>query len=155
MIRQYFDVTFSYLFLLVTDPSARIIRKGWEGRTPRTAAEFAETFLQSPVAKDNRKEMEAYEVEFVKPQERRRQYQQSAVAEHAKTQRKRSAYTVSIPMQARAVMLRRIQILRGNRAAEVVKAVAFVIQAIISGTVYFRLPQSTVAYFSRGGVLFL
>ena len=31
----------------------------------------------------------------------------------------------------------------------------FILQAIIMGTVFYKSPENTVAYFSRGGVLFL
>ena len=31
----------------------------------------------------------------------------------------------------------------------------FILQAIINGTVFYQVPDSTSAYFSRGGVLFL
>ena len=31
----------------------------------------------------------------------------------------------------------------------------FIIQAIIIGTVFYKVPDSTSAFFSRGGVLFL
>lgn len=31
----------------------------------------------------------------------------------------------------------------------------FIIQAVIIGTVFLRIPDSTSAFFSRGGVIFL
>ncbi|KAI0318674.1 ABC-2 type transporter-domain-containing protein [Amylostereum chailletii] len=138
----------------VTDPSARIVREGFQGRTPRTAAEFAEAFLSPSLGKQNRADMELYETDYVQPLERKKRYRMSAHAEHAKTQPNKSAYTISIWMQARAVMLRRVQIIRGNMATEIIQMVTFILQAIINGTVFFNSPESTSAYFSRGGVLF-
>lgn len=106
--------------LLVTDPSAQIVRDEQKGRVPRTPAEFASAFLASSAAVENRADMDSYRKDFVGKPERVLAYEQSVTAEHATTARKGSAYTISIPMQARAVMLRRLQILRGNLATELI-----------------------------------
>jgi hypothetical protein len=100
--------------VLVTNPLARTVREDFKGPVPQTAAEFASTFLASQISVANRMDMDAYFKECVGHPERALAYKQSALAEHATTQRKGSPYTISIPMQARAVMLRRLQILRGN-----------------------------------------
>jgi ATP-binding cassette subfamily G (WHITE) protein 2 (SNQ2) len=65
-------------------------------------------------------DIDAYFKGFVGHPERALAYKQSARAEHATTQLKGSAYTISIPMQARAVMLRRLQILRGNFTTQLI-----------------------------------
>lgn len=104
----------------MTDTSARKVREDFKGRVPRTPEEFASTFLASGAGADNRADIESYRTECVGKPERRLAYRESASAEHATTSRKGSAYTISIPMQARAVMLRRLQILRGNIATEVI-----------------------------------
>jgi ATP-binding cassette subfamily G (WHITE) protein 2 (SNQ2) len=104
----------------VTDPSAQIIRDDFKRRAPRTPAEFAAAFLASGAAIENRTDMDSYRKDFVGKPERVLAYQESVSAEHATTARKGSSYTVSIPMQARAVMLRRVQILRGNIATEAI-----------------------------------
>lgn len=82
-------------------------------------------------------------------------YSRSARAERAKGARKESPYTISVPMQVRAVMVRRVKILRGDWLAQVIQLAAYVFQAIIMGTVFLKVQDSTAAYFSRGGVLFL
>jgi ATP-binding cassette, subfamily G (WHITE), member 2, SNQ2 len=102
----------------VTDPTARIVRDDHKGRVPLTPAEFASAFLASTAAIENRMDMDSYRNDFVGKPERALAYQQSVTAEHATTARKGSSYTISIPMQTRAVMLRRVQILRGNLATE-------------------------------------
>jgi ATP-binding cassette, subfamily G (WHITE), member 2, SNQ2 len=102
----------------VTDPTARIVRDNFKGRVPQTPAEFASAFLASGAAIENRTDMDSYRNEFVGKPERALAYRQSVTADHATTARKGSSYTISIPMQTRAVMLRRVQILRGNLATE-------------------------------------
>ncbi|KAH9171890.1 ABC-2 type transporter-domain-containing protein [Lactarius sanguifluus] len=138
----------------VTNPLSRTVRSGFKGPVPQTAAEFASAFLASEVSAANRVDMDAYYTEFVGHPERALAYKESATAEHATTQRKGSAYTISIPMQARAVMLRRLQILRGNLTTQLIVLITFIVQALINGSVFFRLKDETSQYFSRGGVLF-
>ena len=57
-------------------------------------------------------------------------------------------------MQTRVVMVRRLQILKGNMGAQIVNIVAFMIQPPVVGTVFLRIPNTTET-FSRGGVLYL
>ncbi|KAF8605578.1 pleiotropic drug resistance ABC transporter [Ceratobasidium sp. AG-I] len=139
----------------VTDPLARIPRAGWESRVPRTAEEFAKRWAESPEGQANRAYSESYlHAPDHEQSEKGQQYRESAAAERATTMSPKSAYTVSIMMQVRAVMLRRVQILRGNMGAEVIMATSFLVQALIMGSVFLKMDVATSAYFSRGGVLF-
>ena len=138
----------------VTDPNGRIVRQGYEQRVPRTAAEFADYFRRSEFARLNAEDVDAYRAEFVGKPERVAHYKSSVKLERANHTRSSSPYIVSIPMQARALMLRRLQIIRGGIAAQVIQLASFVLQAIIIGTVFLRLDNTTVTFFSRGGVLF-
>ncbi|KAH9022164.1 pleiotropic drug resistance ABC transporter [Lactarius pseudohatsudake] len=142
--RQYFiDLGFepahrqttSDFLAAVTDPLARTVRGDCKTPVPQTAAEFASAFLASEASVANRMDMDTYFKEFVGHPERALAYKQSAMAEHATTQRKGSPYTISIPMQARADS-------------------TFIVQALINGSVFFRLKDETSQYFSRGGILF-
>ena len=139
----------------VTDPNARIARAGYENRVPRTPDEFAEHYRNSNVWQVNQQDMTAYLREFVGKPNRASAYMESARAEHATTSSKKSAYVISIPMQTKAVMVRRLQILKGSAGGQIANVVAFMIQAIVVGTVFLRIPNTTATFFSRGGVLYL
>ena len=67
----------------VTDPNARIPRAGFTNQ-PRTAAEFAEYFLQSQKGKANAAEQHEYLDEFVGKSDKKNEYIQSARAEFSK-----------------------------------------------------------------------
>ncbi|CDO77419.1 hypothetical protein BN946_scf184857.g26 [Trametes cinnabarina] len=163
LARQYFidmgyepanrQTTADFL-VAVTDPNGRIVRKGYESRVPRTADEFVEYFRRSEISRANEEDIASYRDEFVGKPERVTAYKASAKAEHAKHAHKKSPYIVSIPMQARALMRRRMQIILGGMAAQVIQLSSFVLQAIIVGTVFLRLKNETDTFFSRGGVLF-
>lgn len=104
----------------VTDPNGRIVRKGFEKTAPRTAEEFAAHYRNSYVAQLNHEDMESYRREFVQPPERTSAFIAGAKAEHATTMSNKSSYVISIPMQVRAVISRRISILKGNMGAEII-----------------------------------
>ncbi|TBU44086.1 pleiotropic drug resistance ABC transporter [Dichomitus squalens] len=161
--RQYFiDMGFepanrqttADFLVAVTDPNGRIVREGYEHRVPRTADEFAEHFRKSQLGRGNSEDVDAYVAEYTGKPERVAHYKSSAKLEYARHTRPGSPYIASIPMQARALMRRRVQILGGGIAAQVVQIVSFVLQAVIVGTTFLRLKANTSAYFSRGGVLF-
>ncbi|KAG5650927.1 hypothetical protein H0H81_010502 [Sphagnurus paluster] len=137
----------------VTDPNARIVRPGIQS-LPRTADEFAEYFKKSSLGATNREDIELYKNQFVGKAENASAYIASAQAEHAKHVREASPYLISIPMQVRAVMLRRVQIIKGNPLAVGMNLFSFIFQGLIVGSVFFLSPEATSAYFSRGGVLF-
>ncbi|KAE9393362.1 hypothetical protein BT96DRAFT_924054 [Gymnopus androsaceus JB14] len=133
----------------VTDPFGRIPRQVVANR-PRTAEEFATRFKQNSLGTVNREDMADYKKIAVlgEKSEKADAYRSSAGMEKARHTRTKSPYLTSITMQARAVMLRRVQILVGNSMATFFNLFSFIIQGVIVRN------NSTSAYFSRGGVLF-
>ncbi|KAL4248575.1 ABC transporter superfamily protein [Abortiporus biennis] len=161
--RQYFiDMGFepanrqttADFLVAITDPNGRIVRSGFENRTPRTAIEFADAFKKSDLGRANQEDMDSYRYEFVGKKEIASNYRNSVIAAHAKHVNPKSSFITSIPMQARALMVRRVQIMKGGYAAQIIHLSTFVIQAVIIGTVFVRLPASTSTFYSRGGVIF-
>ncbi|KAJ6512909.1 pleiotropic drug resistance ABC transporter [Mycena sanguinolenta] len=143
----------------VTDPVGRIVRAGLtpaeDQARPRTSAELAQRFLESELMAQNLEDINNYKLECAPGStDRIEKYKRSAEAEHAKGTRRSSPYTESIPMQARAVMLRRVQIIQGSMIPTIINVVVFIIQGVITGSVFVNSPDSTSAFFSRGGVMF-
>lgn len=104
-----------------TDPLGRTARAS-SMPMPRTPAEFADHFIKSPLGQANRDDVAAYAEEFVGKEGRAATYIESVQAERAQHTRSKSPYTISIPMQVRAVMGRRARILWGGMAAQVIQA---------------------------------
>jgi ATP-binding cassette subfamily G (WHITE) protein 2 (SNQ2) len=44
---------------------------------------------------------------------------------------------------------------KGSAGGQIANIVAFMIQAIVVGSVFLRIPNTTATFFSRGGVLYL
>ncbi|KAG1743692.1 ABC-2 type transporter-domain-containing protein [Suillus paluster] len=138
----------------VTDPIGRKIRSGFEGIVPRTAEDMAAHFKASRLGHLNRQAIDEYRALHVGKPDRKDAYRLSAIKEHSRHAPKSSSYTISIPMQVKAVMVRRVQIIKGDLASQVVQLGAQFFQGIIMGTVFLKLPDATSGFFSRGGVLF-
>lgn len=136
----------------VTDPMARLPRSDVLS-IPRTAEDFAMHFKQSQLGQENLADMASYEGE-IEAEEKSLTFKESVRAEHAAASRKKSPYTVSIAMQARAVMLRKMQIMHGDMLAIGLTFSTYVIIGIIIGSVFMNSPETTEAFYSRGGVLF-
>ena len=127
LARQYFiDLGFQPanrqttpdFLVAVTNADARIIRKGFESQAPRTADDFARLYLESDIASINERDMSSYRRDFIGKEDLAKSYAQQVKGEHANTARFGSPYIMSIPMQTRAVIARRFQILKGSIAAQ-------------------------------------
>lgn len=73
----------------MTDPHGRIPREGFTN-APRTASEFAEYYLKSPISDMNREDMASFKDANVGLPDRADAYKESALAEHAKNTREKS-----------------------------------------------------------------
>ena len=114
----------------VTDPNGRIVREGFENKVPRTADEFVDYYFKSDIAAENRADMDSYLDEHVGKDHKRRSYRESVIKAHAQHTRRKSPYITSIPMQVRALMIRRAQILKGGFLAPLIQMMyVFLIQS--------------------------
>ncbi|RXW18211.1 hypothetical protein EST38_g7644 [Candolleomyces aberdarensis] len=145
----------------VTDPNGRTAaeepREASGSNTkpiPRNALEFEAYYRDSEIRRINLEDIKEYRSEFVDKHHLVQSYRESAHQEKARHTRRKSAYVISIPMQVRIVMLRRIQIMRGSFLSQALQTTTFILQGVIIGTTFLRLQDATSAYFSRGGVLF-
>lgn len=101
----------------VTDPNGRIPRPGQTLLTPRTASEFADYFKNSLLSDMNRQDMEQYRRLYVAKPELRKAYLESVRSERSRHTTRESPYMLSIPGQVHALMVRRVQIMRGATTA--------------------------------------
>ena len=101
----------------MTDPNGRIARPGQTLLTPRTAAEFADYFRNSLLGDMNRQDMAQYRGLYVAQPALRRAYLESARAERARHAARDSPYMLSVPGQVHALMVRRVQVMRGAMTA--------------------------------------
>ncbi|TDL19014.1 hypothetical protein BD410DRAFT_752633 [Rickenella mellea] len=146
--------TTSDFLVAVTDPNGRTTSPTHPFPIPRTAIEFETAFQSSIHSQLNKSEMMAYWHELVGRPDLVDNFNKSISAEKAKRATRRGPYTVNTSMQLKAVMLRRLQILRGNPGVPIVQLITFVIVATVVGTVFYHIKDNTAAFMSRGGILF-
>ena len=114
-------LTIAFFSSAVTDPNGRTVREGYEQHVPRTAAEFADYFKRSELGKLNVHDIESYNEQFVGKAELVDEYIKSSYDEHVRCSNKKSPYIISIPMQVRALMVRRWQIIQGSYQAQLIQ----------------------------------
>ncbi|PWN42438.1 putative SNQ2-ABC transporter [Ceraceosorus guamensis] len=153
--RHFKQTTADYL-VSVTDEHARLFRKGFEDRAPRTPHELAAAWRNSEAGKQNAQETAAYmkELKDNHTAEAAAHYKAVQREEKAKHTRKDSPFVMSLPQQIRAAIKRRAQILWGDLPTQLIIMFASTFQSLIIGSCFYNMPQSTAGFFSRGGVLF-
>lgn len=139
-----------------TDAVGRRLREGYESRAPRTAEEQAEYFRNSLNGQRNREETDAYFVEMRERHtaEERARYQKLARQEKAKRVPRRSPFILNYFQQTKLCIRRRAQIMWGDRLTTIIITIASIMQALIIGSTFYDIPDTTAGFFSRGGVLF-
>ena len=146
--------TTSDFLVACTDPVAQNVNPDFE-YVPRSAKDMADAFNNSEYGRANRKEVEAYMAELdSKHAESRKEYVDVTRDQRAKRVSKRSMYMLSMPQQVRLAIKRRAQISWGDRQTAIIMSCAVVFQAIIMGSVFFQMDDSSQALFSRSGVMF-
>ena len=130
----------------VTDENERRIKSGWENRIPRTAAEFAEAFKKSELNKLNEEDIASLESET----------EQIVSARHAaQTKATRTKnFTLPFHKQVFACTKRQFQVMIGDKMSLGGKWGGIFFQALIIGTLFWDIPQTSVGVFPKGGVLF-
>jgi len=138
----------------LTSPAERIIKKGYENRVPRTPDEFAQAWKSSEAYKNLIKEIEEYDQSYPLGGESLQKFVDSRRAMQAKNQRVRSPYTISVMQQINLCMVRGFQRLKGDASLTLSQLIGNFIMALIIGSVFFNLQDTTDSFYSRGALLF-
>jgi ATP-binding cassette subfamily G (WHITE) protein 2 (PDR) len=72
----------------------------------------------------------------------------------AKHVRPESPYTVSIPMQVKYCTQRAYQRLWNDKTSTITTIVGQIVMALIIGSIFYGTPNTTAAFYQKGGVLF-
>ncbi|KAH9821366.1 ZEB2-regulated ABC transporter 1-like [Teratosphaeria destructans] len=139
----------------ITNPTERQAREGFEGKTPRTAADFEAYWRNSPEFANLRKEIEAYRQEYPAGHQGQVQaFRDTKQDQQAKHTRKKSPYIVSQPMQVKLNVKRAYQRTRNDMTATLTPVIGNIIMALIIGSVFYGTPNATAGFQSFGAVLF-
>lgn len=138
----------------MTSPQERVVREGYENQVPRTPEEFAARWKNSPERAQLLKDIEVYNQENPIGGEAAQQFQDSRRAQQAKHARTKSPYTLSYVQQIELCLWRGFQRLRGDPSLTFTQLFGNIIMALIIGSVFYNMEQTTDSFFQRGAVLF-
>ncbi|CAL5866766.1 uncharacterized protein PFLUO_LOCUS976 [Penicillium psychrofluorescens] len=138
----------------LTSPAERVVKPGFENMVPRTPDEFAAAWKNSAAHKNLMREIEEYEQEFPLGGESVQKFIDSRRAMQAKNQRVKSPYTMSVSQQINLCMVRGFQRLKGDASLTLSQLIGNTIMALIIGSVFYQLQDTTDSFYSRGALLF-
>ncbi|ERF76616.1 hypothetical protein EPUS_04436 [Endocarpon pusillum Z07020] len=130
----------------VSDVHERSIKPGWENRIPRSAAQFAEAYRKSDTYHNNLEDIRSFEMQ-TEAQRRERLANRSKAA-------KKKNYTLPFHKQVWACTERQVLVTLGDKASLYGKWGGILFQALIVGSLFYNMPQTTAGVFTRGGNLF-
>lgn len=138
----------------MTSPIERVIRPGWEGRTPRTPDEFAAAWKASANYKALQAEIEEYKQTHPIDGADAEAFRASKRAQQAKGQRKGSPFTLSYTQQIQLCLWRGWKRLTGDPSLTVGSLIGNFAMALIIGSVFYNLEKNSSSFFQRGSLLF-
>ncbi|KAH8831404.1 ABC-2 type transporter-domain-containing protein, partial [Flagelloscypha sp. PMI_526] len=138
----------------MSQPSERIVKPGFESKTPRTAAEFARRWRDSPQRQALVEEIETYKKEFPIHGERYEAFATSRKTQQGKTMSVKDPYTISYLTQIKICMVRGFQRLRGDPTNTYITVFGVLILQLVMGSVFYNMQPTTSSFFQRGALLF-
>eukprot|EP01113_Clastostelium_recurvatum_P049929 TRINITY_DN9334_c0_g1_i1.p1 TRINITY_DN9334_c0_g1~~TRINITY_DN9334_c0_g1_i1.p1 ORF type:complete len:1457 (-),score=443.50 TRINITY_DN9334_c0_g1_i1:94-4464(-) len=137
----------------VTNAQERKVREGFDEKVPQTSDQFEKAFKESDNYKRAMEEIKAYEAQ-IEQEQPEQEFREAVHQNKAKHKREKSVYTTSIWGQAAALARRQAQIITTNRFDLFSRYFSVVIQGLIYGTTFIKLPLNAAGGFTRGGALF-
>ncbi|KAI9477046.1 ABC-2 type transporter-domain-containing protein [Coemansia mojavensis] len=141
----------------LTQLNERRVRKGYEQSAPTTAEEFERAWLASEQCQAMHDELEAFEGQIEqdgRSQELREFVNRTKMGTEKHRLRARSPYTTTFMFQLQLLAEREWQIFTGNLTQIIFKVIYNIAFALILGTAFIALPQTSAGIFQRGGALF-
>ncbi|PNY28748.1 ABC transporter CDR4 [Tolypocladium capitatum] len=138
----------------MTSPLERVVRPGFEGKVPRTPDEFAVAWKSSAERKALQAEIEDYNTAHPINGPDAEAFRASRQAQQAKGQRRRSPYTLSYAQQVRLCLWRGWRRLIGDPSISLGALIGNFIMALIIGSCFYNLEDTSSSFFQRGALLF-
>lgn len=138
-----------------TDPFEREYKDGRNAQNaPGTPDELVAAFEESKYASQLTEEMEGYH-KVVKEEQHVYEDFKQAVIDGKRHATNKSVYSIPFHLQVWALMKRQFILKWQDRFSLVVSWVTSIVIAIVLGTVWLQLPQTSAGAFTRGGLLFI
>jgi ATP-binding cassette subfamily G (WHITE) protein 2 (PDR) len=137
----------------LTNPVERQAKEGKEDQVPRTSEDFERHWLDSPDFKQLQQEIEAHEKDFPEG-ELEGQLRGAKTERQAGHSRKKSPYTLSIPMQIKLNTKRAYQRVWGDITATASTVFIQIVMALIIGSIFYGHGNDTASFQGKSATLF-
>lgn len=138
----------------MTSPKERLVRQGFEDKSPRTATEFEERWKNSQQHQQLMLQIEAYESKFSLGGEFLDEFKASRRAQQASSQTIKSPYTLSYMQQTSLCLWRGWKRLPADPSLAYIQLGGNSIMALVLGSIFFNLHNDTNSFYGRGGLIF-
>ncbi|TVY47802.1 Protein SNQ2 [Lachnellula occidentalis] len=136
----------------VTVPTERRIRPGFENTFPRTATQIRDAYDQTTTKAEMEKEYDYPETDIAKTHTA--DFKEAIKNDKNPHLPENSPLTTSFITQVKACVIRQYQILWGDKATFIIKQVSSLIQALVTGSLFYNAPDTSAGLFLKGGSLF-
>lgn len=126
----------------VTDPHERKIREGYEDRIPRSAEHFEDAYRRSGAFEATTNDVRGFEQELESLRKERLENRSKAT--------KQKNYTLPFHKQVWECTIRQFRIMFGDQLTLYGKWGGILFQALIVGSLFYNLPQTSAGVFPRG-----
>ncbi|KAL8970742.1 MAG: hypothetical protein Q9183_001377 [Haloplaca sp. 2 TL-2023] len=130
----------------VTDPHERKVRDGFEDRIPRSAEQFEDAYRKSDAFRLTVEDAKDLEQDFEAQRKERLANRSEAT--------KQKNYNLPFHKQAIECTNRQFLIMFGDKLTLGGKWGGILFQALIVGSLFYNMPQTSAGVFPRGGVIF-
>ncbi|AOA61172.1 Plasma membrane ATP-binding cassette (ABC) transporter [Komagataella phaffii CBS 7435] len=137
----------------LTNPAERIVRKGFEGKVPKTPEEFSQYWRASPEYAELARRVDAY-IQENKDGHGAQAFHDAHVAKQASSSRPSSPFTLSFWMQIRYVMGRNFLRTKADPSITLFSVIANSIMGLILSSLFYNLPATTGSFYTRTAALF-
>lgn len=138
----------------MTSPTERIIRKDFQGQTPRSSQEFADAWTDSLQRKHLLADITRFNAKYPINGATRANFEKSRAAQKARLQLASSPFTLSYLQQIHLCLWRGFRRLMGDPSLTVAELVGNFILALVVASVYYNLQPTTEHFFAKGALLF-
>jgi ATP-binding cassette subfamily G (WHITE) protein 2 (SNQ2) len=138
-----------------TDPFEREYKVGRSAQdVPSTPEDLADAFNKSSIAARNNEEMVEYHARMAEEKHVYDEFE-TAVTESKRHASKKSVYSIPFYLQLWALAKRQFLLKWQDKFSLVVSWITSIVIAIVTGTVWLNIPDTSAGAFTRGGVLFI
>ncbi|KAF4917720.1 ZEB2-regulated ABC transporter 1 [Colletotrichum viniferum] len=138
----------------MTSHQERVIRPGWEGKTPRSPDEFAQAWKASQHRTRLLAEVDDYLQRHPFGGEHFQKFLEARRMDQSKSQRAKSPFTLSYTEQMNLTLWRSWVMLEGDPSITLAMLITNIFEALIISGLFYNLPTDTSSFFRRAILLF-